>query len=720
MIQQIFDNQQLIENLGWTLIHSCWQISVIGLLLLLSLRVLKNASANLRYSVSITAMILLVALPAATFFSFKSVSMVKTEANFTKTVENSKSQSLETTRETNENLNALEEIPDFEKDNEIISENEFAGFQNQIKSSLNKFLPYLVWAWFLGVLLFSFRFCGGIWKVHQFKTYETSSVGNDWQKRFDVLSKNIGIRRTVNFIKSEVVETPMVIGWLKTFVIIPSSILAGINPRELETIIAHELIHIRRHDYFVNVLQSFIEIILFFHPVTWWISAQVRRERENACDDEVLKIFDGESLIYANALANLENLRFQTNNLTSSTGIAANGGNLMQRIQRIIERKMEKQNPKESFRSLIPAFLLVAISLSVISVVIWQVNVNKSEAKTNTAAKKIAISLYAASTVIPSENPPEDVETMRLVVEKLKQHKIPTVGFLSGVKVNIHAENIPEDQEKIVSLWREAGFEIGVLNLKYPQSFNSTIAEYQAAIKSRAAKLDPYYQKQIDIFKNFKKVDFKKFSLEEKKSYFEELKKQREPLEKSREEIINVEKEWMKDNNLTRVKYTFGTHDWIYSYTYDVARKENNREMMNRIKAAYIGYLSKSLDYYEKYSQQLFERNIPQTIPLTPSRLLADSADELFAMLQKHGYQFVSMDEAMQDEAYQSAPISANGTGSSWLDKVDLERHLPSPEKPNADLEKITKSFPGKPNVDVDVLKIWEENQPINRKIVEN
>lgn len=694
---QLLNNQTFAENIGWTLVHSLWQISLVAFLLLVSLKILKNSSSNLRYLLCVSALFLTLAMPVATFFSFPANETRTENIPVTQDAKNAANSFTPPAEPQKDTTKIPSEPVKTEKDGEIASANLFENFEKQMESFLAAFLPYLVWFWFLGILLFSLRLCGGIRQTRRIKTNKVSAVGEEWREKFAYLCEKMGVRQKVGFIRSEIVETPLVIGWLKPFVIVPSSVLTGLSPRELETIIAHELAHIRRHDYLINILQSFVEIILFFHPLTWWISSQIRRERENACDDEVLEIFNGEPLLYANALANLETFRFRKGDFAPSNAMTANGGNLVKRIQRIISGN-RNNNRKESFRSGIPVFLFVTGFLALVSVAYFQVFASGEEIKNDLNQKKIAVSLYNASTVIPSENTPEeDEKTMRRVIAKLKQHNIPTTGFLIGGNFNIRAENIPADQQKTVSLWREAGFEFGVLDLKYPKSFDSTVTEYQAALKSREEKLEPFIKKQMDFIKEYRKSDPRKDSTEN-------IKKQTAVMKESLEQVQNAIKEWMKENNLTQVKYTFGMQDWIYAYTYDIARRENDRQKMNRIKTQYLDYMAKSLEYYERYSNYLFEREIPQNIPLMPSRLLADSADELFAMFQNRGYRFVSVDEAMQDDAYlQNDSVLTGGMGSSWLESLAFQQRKP---------------FLDRVNVDVDVLKIWDENQPVNRKII--
>ena len=104
---------------------------------------------------------------------------------------------------------------------------------------------------------------------------------------------------------------PTVIGWLKPVVLLPASALAALTPQQLEAILAHELAHIRRHDYLVNLLQTLVETLLFYHPAVWWLSRRIRIERENCCDDLAVSLC-GDPVAYAAALADLEALRSST------------------------------------------------------------------------------------------------------------------------------------------------------------------------------------------------------------------------------------------------------------------------------------------------------------------------------------------------------------------------------------------------------------------------
>ena len=148
----------------------------------------------------------------------------------------------------------------------------------------------------------------------------TAPVAEQWQMAAVRLSRRLHIATPVKLLESTLVDVPTVIGWLKPVMLLPASALAGLAPAQLEAIFAHELAHVRRHDYLVNLLQTVVETLLFYHPAVWWLSARIRAERENCCDDLAVALC-GDPVAYARALADLEELRGTGGRLV----MAANG-----------------------------------------------------------------------------------------------------------------------------------------------------------------------------------------------------------------------------------------------------------------------------------------------------------------------------------------------------------------------------------------------------------
>ena len=146
-----------------------------------------------------------------------------------------------------------------------------------------------------------------------------------------MLARQLHIRRPVRLLESASVAVPTVIGWLRPVVLMPASALAGLSPEQVQAILAHELAHIRRHDYLVNLLQTLVETLLFYHPAVWWLSRRIRAEREHCCDDLAVSLC-GDPYTYARALADLEGLRTPSVPLA----LAATGGSLLERVRRLV------------------------------------------------------------------------------------------------------------------------------------------------------------------------------------------------------------------------------------------------------------------------------------------------------------------------------------------------------------------------------------------------
>jgi bla regulator protein BlaR1 len=135
--------------------------------------------------------------------------------------------------------------------------------------------------------------------------------------------------------------SPVTAGWWRPVVLVPASLLTGMPPDLLEALLAHEMAHIKRHDYLINLLQNAIESLLFYHPAVWWISNRIRAERELIADDFAARQL-GEPRRLALALSELERLQFSDHHLAQ----AANGGDLMNRIKHLLRPAPQALNWK--------------------------------------------------------------------------------------------------------------------------------------------------------------------------------------------------------------------------------------------------------------------------------------------------------------------------------------------------------------------------------------
>ena len=196
-----------------------------------------------------------------------------------------------------------------------------------------RIFPWLVTAWLCGVLAFSIRLAGG-WAVGSRIRSGPSSrpAPSEWQKKLDELVLHVRFSRPVRLLVSSLAHAPMAAGYLRPAILMPVGALTGLPPEQIEALLAHELAHILRNDYLMNLLQGAAEALLFYHPCVWWISKEIRAERELCCDEFAVRL-SGDVLTYARALAAVESHRVSRLRLA----VAADGGSLRDRIQRPLD-----------------------------------------------------------------------------------------------------------------------------------------------------------------------------------------------------------------------------------------------------------------------------------------------------------------------------------------------------------------------------------------------
>ena len=156
--------------------------------------------------------------------------------------------------------------------------------------------------WSLGIALVSMWNIGGWFAVQRLKSHGTDPVTGTIQDAAARIARQFGLRRRVRLLQSALVDTPLVIGALKPVILLPAALITELPADQLEALLAHELAHVLRQDYLINLLQSVVETLLFYHPAVWWISYQVRKERENCCDDLAVNVACDRT-VYVRALA---------------------------------------------------------------------------------------------------------------------------------------------------------------------------------------------------------------------------------------------------------------------------------------------------------------------------------------------------------------------------------------------------------------------------------
>jgi TonB family protein len=214
-------------------------------------------------------------------------------------------------------------------------------------------------AWALGVLLFSLRLA---WASRQVAALRRRARPAEAAvlAAVEVVRERMNVARPVRVLISQAADCPAVVGWFQPAVLLPAATILGLTPRQLEAILAHEFAHLLRYDYLVNMLQTAVETLLFYHPAVWWASARIRQERELCCDDLAVASC-GDALCLARALTRLERLRLAPAGLT----LSSNGSPLLYRIQRLTGVAAGKRGPSKLPGILVLCLGLVCMALNV-------------------------------------------------------------------------------------------------------------------------------------------------------------------------------------------------------------------------------------------------------------------------------------------------------------------------------------------------------------------
>src|SRR6266446_3611687 len=307
-------SQPLTHRLGWALVHSLWQGVLAAAVFGLLRTVLRRRSTQARYVAGCLVLLALALAPVVTFLALSGQAGDSTGTGLYPERIQPK---------------LIMQAPAF------LSEFDFGatapGPVARALGLLAWLLPWLVAGWTIGVLLFSLRLLQDCWHLKRLRSDQTGTLDPAWGEILNDLRCRLSISRPVRLLKSGLVEVPTVLGWFRPLILLPASSVTGLSPAQLEAVLAHELAHVLRYDYLINAFQIVVETLLFYHPAVWWISRCIREERELCCDDLVLRVC-ADRVVYARALASLEEMRASAPRLA----FAASGGPLLKRVRRLI------------------------------------------------------------------------------------------------------------------------------------------------------------------------------------------------------------------------------------------------------------------------------------------------------------------------------------------------------------------------------------------------
>ncbi len=332
----------LTATLGWALTHFVWQGALLGLAAFVLLRVVRPERASTRYLIAVGTLAAMLVVPVLTFVTSSG------ETASTRVAWQPQGNSLTA------NAGAVtgSMIANFEQNPAAVRQwlptQGLPSAASEPAPIAPWWLPLVTAVWMLGVSILSIRLLGG-WALTQLLARRAiAHVSDEVEVAAREMARRLGLRRSFAVVQSSAVVVPTLVGWVKPVVLLPISALSGLSPQQLQAVIAHELAHVRRHDYLVNLLQSAVETLLFYHPAVWWVSAEIRAEREHCCDDLAVEVC-GDRLVYVSALAELTSIERR------AFALAATDGSLVTRVRRLLGR------PLDARRELPPSWAILVL-----------------------------------------------------------------------------------------------------------------------------------------------------------------------------------------------------------------------------------------------------------------------------------------------------------------------------------------------------------------------
>ena len=359
-------NYNTSSALGWTLIHSIWQ--GFAILLVFGILYYMFKLSVTRYRLGIGALTLQFVAAIATFFTIYQPASTSTALSNNQVFGNF-----------------------FLNNPNLIFTQKKLSLLQQIEFFLQNNLDVFVMIWLVGTTLLLLRLVVGFTHVQSLKVQQVHPISADIQALMNTLIEKTRMPATIKLLESARATVPMTIGWIKPVVLLPVGIASGLTINQLEAILAHELAHIKRYDYLVNIFQNFVEILFFFHPATWFISGKVRDERENCCDDFAVEIC-GDSLVLAKALTQVASFQQQP---LLAMAFGAKRQTFMDRIKRIIGINDSKPMSYGNWAAVLGMILVVALGV---------VYAQKEVVKEESVISKSVIGKSVSETTITNQN----------------------------------------------------------------------------------------------------------------------------------------------------------------------------------------------------------------------------------------------------------------------------------------------------------------------------
>jgi bla regulator protein blaR1 len=578
----------MVKAIGWSIIHSLWQSAIIYSILFLAILIWPKMNSRLKHNLAFGSLCLTFGIFCYTLCSLFEIP-------------------------TSENLKGI-----------TISSNdlkELSLFNDTVNIKTEAYFPVVVSVYIVGIIFQLIVLLSGYLKLKKLKKASQIAIPEHWRIVFDMTIFQLKITKKVKFYLSERVNVPLVIGFFKPVVLFPISLATQLDTKQVEAILIHELSHIRRNDYLINLVKTLIETILFFNPFVWLTTKLIHIEREHACDDLVVKA-TGTPLTYAHALLKLELLKDKS---SPALSLAATGKNqhLYHRIKRITEMKTNYINVKQQF-------FILTLAVATIASLAW---INPS--KQQEAKKSLTLSLKASSIEDKAMNTHLIVNADTDTVKLKRKARIIITDDNGNVKTYNSIKDMPDSLRKTVQRQIFVGDSISkFFNSKEWQQEMAKIGLNAKEIEKRVNSKE-WKDKMAKIEFDAKEME-KKFNSKEWKESMAKVEEQSLAIAKKFQS-----KEWkesmakIQEQSVAMAK-KFESQEWkesmakIQKNAAELHKKFNSPEWKQKIED--IKKLQESPEYKElqkKYEQDLEELKKKKGIKTDKAFLLFNGNTEI-------------------------------------------------------------------------------------------
>ena len=599
-------NNESIQAFCWTLVHSLWEGLLLAFAAGLVILLTKKSSPSVRYNLLTGLFFLFLVSVCFTFFYLLPGRKETLAANGGYTLSIQKQTG-------GEILPGPDPVAD-------------RGYLDNFVIYFDNHSPVVFAVWFILFAAQCIKLLGNIGYTRRIRHSRILEAPSCWQEKLKELAGKLGVKKQVSLIESGIIKAPALLGFLKPVILFPVGLLSRLSTSEVESVLLHELAHIKRRDYLVNTLQHIAGIVFFFNLPLRWISSLIRAERENCCDDLAIGN-TGNRDAFIHALVAFQEYRLENQPL--ALAFPGKKNQLLDRISRILYNRNKTLTNQEKI-SLIACFLciaLVGIAFTRNERVSFSGNEKPGKALPGSVGDKLPAGTMGKDTV--PENPkPGNSFGITTIVDG-KEYRFKKIDD-SLTELFVNGERIPEE--------KRSGYKAIIDKITAEFRLRQKLDQEARQLDLDKARLD---KEEARINKEKADAEMQKMIQESEKNRMMLLDKQKAELDreekeilgkKAQEEIINY-KEELEKNKLALTEKQNEAFDRI-KIQMDKIQKELNETQARLMKEELYRQLSVEKSLEDTKERWLKESKSQLELADMENKLLQKKADEFRAQQQ--------------------------------------------------------------------------------------